>query len=107
MPLRTPLSVSRRTPKCRYLINLLHPLPDNLRLLLRNSTQPGDAELLQILLTEPSALDLPWGDLSSHILKRIVELHWEEHYAAWGVKKVLCAGENGKILAHFAEYDDN
>ncbi|KAG8700560.1 hypothetical protein FRC08_004628, partial [Ceratobasidium sp. 394] len=66
---------------------------------------PTDAELLKHLLAKPSPLIRPWEDLSTQILKRCVELHWEEHYTAWGVKKVMVRDENLRMRAHF-EYID-
>ncbi|KAG8702306.1 hypothetical protein FRC09_004807 [Ceratobasidium sp. 395] len=104
MPFRSPQSLANRH-KCRYLIDLRKP-SDNMVRLLRNSTDPGDAELLKHLLAKPSPLGLPWDELSTQILKRSVELHWEEHYVAWGVKKVLRQGEDKKIRARFEYIED-
>ncbi|KAG8723041.1 hypothetical protein FRC09_004982 [Ceratobasidium sp. 395] len=88
LPFRTSLSAASKPGRCRYMVNLRKPSDDMIRLL-ESLTEPGDAELLMRLLAKPSHLGLPWDDLSNQILKRTVQLHWEDHYAAWGVKKAL------------------
>ncbi|KAG8744288.1 hypothetical protein FRC10_010451 [Ceratobasidium sp. 414] len=87
MPFRSHQSLAIKH-KCRYPIDLRKPSEDVIRLL-TNSPEATDAELLKHLLAKPSPLIRPWDDLPAQILKRCVELHWGEHYAAWGVKKVF------------------
>ncbi|KAG9126317.1 hypothetical protein FRC07_003916 [Ceratobasidium sp. 392] len=104
MPFRAPQSLANKY-ECRYIIDLRNP-SGNVVKLLRESTEPTDAELLKHLLAKPSPLIHPWEELPQQILRRSVELHWEEHYAAWGVKKVMVRGEDMKIRAHFEYVND-
>ncbi|QRV78635.1 hypothetical protein RhiJN_06650 [Ceratobasidium sp. AG-Ba] len=103
-PIDMPLSSTQdlsSSYKCKYLIDLRKPSDDVLRLL-SNSAEPTDRELLKHLTTKPSMLLLPWDDLATQILKRVVELHWEEHFAAWGVRRSMVFQQRTmSVLAHF------
>jgi hypothetical protein len=87
MPFRSSQTLAHKH-KCKYLIDVRKPSDDVVRLL-SNSPERTDAELLKHLQTKPSIFRHPWDDLPVEILRRSIDLHREEHYAAWGVKRVV------------------
>ncbi|KAG8706749.1 hypothetical protein FRC11_007997, partial [Ceratobasidium sp. 423] len=93
---------ARKFP-CTFEIDLRRPSLEVQRLL---NQDPGDAEFLKHLLTEPCIFKGPTDELPVAIFTRIVELHREEHYRYWGVvRKITDSG--GTYRAHFEPLDEN
>ncbi|KAF8747579.1 hypothetical protein RHS02_00111, partial [Rhizoctonia solani] len=93
--------LGQRLP-CTFEINLRRPSLEVQRLL---SQHPGDAEILKHLLTEPCIFKGPTDQLVDETFQRVVELHRQEHYKYWGVKKKV-EPMRGRLMAHFEPLDD-
>ncbi|CAE6488976.1 unnamed protein product [Rhizoctonia solani] len=66
---------------------------------------PRDAEFLKHLLTEPCIFRGPTDELPVSIFYRVVELHREEHFECWGVKRIV-EDKGGYFTAHFVPLNE-
>ncbi|KAJ1305449.1 hypothetical protein OPQ81_000459 [Rhizoctonia solani] len=89
-----------RTIPCMFQIDLRHPSLEVQRLL---NQDPSDAEFLKHLLTDPCVFKGPTDELPVAIITRVVELHREEHFRQWGVRRVITEA-NGMYRAHFEPF---
>ncbi|KDN44665.1 hypothetical protein RSAG8_05430, partial [Rhizoctonia solani AG-8 WAC10335] len=88
---------------CTFEIDLRRPSLEVKRLL---NQDPGDAELLGHLLTVPCIFRGPTDELPVAIFTRVVELHRQEHFRDWGVKRVI-TDSGGRYRAHFEPLDES
>ncbi|CAE6428452.1 unnamed protein product [Rhizoctonia solani] len=88
---------------CLFTIDLKDPNLEVQRLL---NEDPADAEFLKHLITKPCIFKGPTDELPVAIFTRIVELHREEHFRRWGVKRVI-TDTGGGYRAHFEPLDED
>ncbi|CAE6472565.1 hypothetical protein ACGC1H_005890 [Rhizoctonia solani] len=92
-----------RAMPCSFMIDLQDA---NLEVQQLLNQDPADAEFLKHLLTKPVIFRGPTDELPVAIFTRIVELHREEHFRRWKVKRVITE-VGGEYRAHFEPLDED
>ncbi|CUA67989.1 Putative NAD(+)--arginine ADP-ribosyltransferase Mav [Rhizoctonia solani] len=92
-----------QTITCAFKIELSNPSLEVQRLL---NEDIRDAEFLKHIMTKPCIFKGPTDELAVAIFERVVELHREDHFRRWGVKRVI-TDIGGAYRAHFEPLNED